>query len=281
MSLILSGFSDEYSPNFDEQLSGFNKLGIKYLELRFVDGVNVADLTDKDVDEVCKKLTDANIKVSAIGSPLGKIGVKDDFFEHLKKAEHVFKIANRLDCKYIRMFSFYLNGEKHDDVRDEVIARLTALLDLADAYGVVLCHENEAGIYGDAPETCLDLLRAFNGRLRCVFDMGNFRLGGFTPLDAYQKLKDYIEYFHVKDATLNGEIVPCGEGDAQVKDVFSQFKNGQQSKDVFVSLEPHLVAFTGLSSLASHELTQKYVFNSPAEAFTYATNNMKKIISSI
>lgn len=278
MSYILSGFSDEYSSNFDEQLKGFNALGIKYLELRFADGVNVADFNDDKIAEVYKKLNDAQISVSAIGSPLGKINIKDDFNEHLKKAEHIFKIAKLLNCKYVRMFSFYLDNNERVLFRDEVINRLTKLLDLADEYGVILCHENEAGIYGDSPETCLELMQVFKGRLRCVFDMGNFRLGGFVPLEAYKILKDYVEYFHVKDATVNGEIVPCGEGDAQILEVLSEFVKDFPSKKAFVSLEPHLVAFTGLSSLASHELTQKYTFDSPAEAFTYATQNTKKIL---
>lgn len=275
MAYLLSGFADEYSANFQEQLEGFQKLGINYLELRFADGVNVADLTNAQVQTIKNKLQQANIKVSAIGSPIGKIKLCDDFETHLKQAERVFEIAKILDCDKIRMFSFYIENRTKQECKTEVIEKLKMLIETARRYEVVLCHENEAGIYGDSPESCLELFNAFKGELRGVFDMGNFRLCGFEPIDAYRLLKEYIEYFHIKDATLSGEIVPPGEGDAQIKEIL-KMHGGQ--KDVFVSLEPHLVQFTGLSKLASHQLMQKYNFETSQQAFTYATNGIKNIL---
>ena len=56
MTFILSGFADEYSASFDEQLNGFKTLGIKNIELRFVDGENVSILKDKKVKEIKEKL---------------------------------------------------------------------------------------------------------------------------------------------------------------------------------------------------------------------------------
>ena len=36
MAFILSGFADEYSADFNEQLEGFQLLGIKNIELRMM-----------------------------------------------------------------------------------------------------------------------------------------------------------------------------------------------------------------------------------------------------
>lgn len=282
MAFKLSGFADEYSMNLTEQINGFKALGIDNLELRFIDGVNVSKFTDEQVEEIKEKLDEANIGVSAIGSPIGKINLSDDFDAHLALAERVFKTANMLGVKNIRVFSFYLDGRERDECFNEVVERMGALLDLADKYGVILCHENEAKIYGESPEYCLKLLEHFGGRLRAVFDMGNFLLDGNKPFETgYKLLKNYIEYFHIKDATIDKVIVSCGEGDADIKKIFATFKADYPDRDVFISLEPHLVDFVGLKSLAASELKQKIAFKDDKEAFTYAFNNLKKLLSEI
>jgi sugar phosphate isomerase/epimerase len=90
---ILSGFLDEYSTDFTEQLEGAKRLEIHNIELRFVDGVNVANLSEEKVNEIKVILKKENVRVSAIGSPIGKISLDDDFDEHLDTAEKIFKIT--------------------------------------------------------------------------------------------------------------------------------------------------------------------------------------------
>ena len=282
MAYVISGFADEYSANFDEQLSGFNLLKINNIELRFIDGENVSKLTKEKVKEVKKKLLNAGIKVSAIGSPIGKITLDDDFDEHLKLAKNVFEIASELDCKLVRVFSFYFGKRTREECFNMVTDRLSALIELADSYGVKLCHENEEALYGQSPEQCHKLLEYFGGKLRCVFDMGNFLLGGYKPFEvAYPLLKNYIEYFHIKDALKSGDIVPCGEGEADIEKILSAYKKENPDKEVFVSLEPHLVDFVGLNDLAAHDLKKKVTFANDKEAFSYAHKNFKKIIENI
>jgi len=278
---VFSGFADEYSPALDEQIAGLGKLGIRHLELRFADQINVSDFTVEKTAEVKAKLDAAGISVSAIGSPLGKIRLDDDFDAHLEKARRTFWLANRLGCPYIRMFSFYApKGKNIRDCRDEVIEKVGALLDLADEYGVTLCHENEAKIYGEAPEMCLDLLQHFDGRLRCVFDMGNFRLEKYDPMAAYEMLKDYIAYFHIKDGTADHVILPPGEGEAQIEAILRAHRENGCGECV-VSLEPHLHAFVGLSSLTGEQLSQPYRYDCAADAYTDAACRLGKILDSL
>ena len=282
MAYLLSGFSDEYSANFDEQIAGAKKLGLKFIELRFIDGVNVSAITEDVLESIKEKLDANDIKVSSIGSPIGKISLADDFEEHLKLAEKVFSTARALDCKLIRIFSFYLNGKERKECFEDVCCRLQKLLELADRYGVTLCLENEEALYGESPEQILELCTFFNGKIRTVMDMGNYLLCGYNPYPtAYGLVKNYVEYFHVKDALKTGEIVPCGEGDACVEQILFEYKKDFPGKTVFVSSEPHLVDFVGLSNLANHELKKKVSFSSESEAFSYAFNNLKQLVSKI
>jgi sugar phosphate isomerase/epimerase len=143
--IILSAFADEYSDSFEEQLQGLNKLGISHIEIRHVNKKNISVLTKTEVLEVKELLDKYGIKVSAIGSPLGKIRLDGDLDGHIETAKRVFEYANILGAKFVRMFSFYAPAGKDIlDMKDEAFAAVGRLLDAAREYGVVLCHENEA-----------------------------------------------------------------------------------------------------------------------------------------
>ena len=75
-NFTLSAFADEANPNFDAQLAALKRNGIPLLEIRGVNGKGVLDLTDEELDDVCEKLRAAGIGVSAVGSPIGKIGIQ-------------------------------------------------------------------------------------------------------------------------------------------------------------------------------------------------------------
>lgn len=277
---ILSAFADEYKKDFDGQLEGLNSFGINYMELRFVNGTNVAMLTPDEVKEVKKKLADKNIRVSAIGSPLGKINVSDDMDAEMNKAERVFDIANELGTKNIRMFSFYLDEKlSADKNRSIVFSSLERMVKLASKHGVTLCHENEAKIYGESPKACREILDHFGGELKCVFDMGNFVLDSYKPYpDAYELLREYIEYFHIKDSLSAGAIVPPGCGEAQIAELLKA--HGEYAKkDFFITLEPHLQTFSGLNALVGKGFDNPYKYETPELAFTDAVNKIKAIIA--
>ncbi|MBO5884046.1 MAG: sugar phosphate isomerase/epimerase [Clostridia bacterium] len=282
--IILSAFADEYSESFDEQLFGLSELGISYLELRHADGINVSAMDNEKIEEIRSKLQRANIGVSAIGSPLGKISTDGDIDGELKKAEKIFGFANELECKYIRMFSFYPSDKLSDaQNRDTVYSTLEKMIGLSEKYGVTLCHENETKIYGESPERCIELLDHFGGRMKCVFDMGNFLLGGYPPYPStYELLKPYIEYFHIKDGLSAGAIVPPGCGEASIKEIIADHAKSFDGK-FFISLEPHLQTFSGLNALVAEGTTfdNPYKYPDLKTAFIDAAGKLKEIVENI
>ena len=278
-NLTLSAFADEYSSAFDEQLNALNNFGINYVEIRGVDGKNVSELTKLQVQEVKAKLNARNIGVSSIGSPLGKIRLDGDMDAHIEQAKSIYETAEILGAKNVRMFSFYLpDGKSAVECKQQAFDAVGRLLKASEDFDVVLCHENEAKIYGESPENCRALLDYFNGKLKCVFDMGNFVLDGFKPYpDAYKKLFDYVEYFHIKDSLYAGAIVPPGKGEAQIKEILTDYrKNGK--KDTFITLEPHLQTFDGLNALVGKSFDNPYKYETPQLAFTDAVEKLRGLL---
>ena len=276
-TLKISAFSDEYADSLVEQCAALSRLGIDYMEMRGVDGKNVSVLTREDVKNVKAILSEYGIKVSAIGSPLGKIKLDGDIVAHTEKAKQVFETALELGAKNIRMFSFYLpDGKSREECKGQVLFELEKLVTLAGEYGVTLCHENEALIYGESPEKCLEILDYFGGGLRCVFDMGNFVLDGYEPMAAYELLKNYVEYFHIKDALYAGAIVPAGKGEARIKEILDTYR--LDGKETFISLEPHLQTFSGLNALVGKTFDNPYKYENQQVAFEDALAHLRRLL---
>ena len=72
-------FADEASSMIDEQICAMKRNNLNGLEIRNVDGVNISDISIDKAKEVKKKLDDADLGVWSIGSPIGKIGINDEF----------------------------------------------------------------------------------------------------------------------------------------------------------------------------------------------------------
>jgi sugar phosphate isomerase/epimerase len=275
---ILSAFADEFDGNFLEQLKALNKLGIEYIELRGVNGKNVSALNNEEVKEVKRLLKEYNIKVSAIGSPLGKIKADGDIEEHIKLSRHVFEIASELQVENIRMFSFYpANGKTLQESKEQIFNAIDKMLQASLSYGLTLCHENEAGIYGERAENCLEIIKAFNGKIKAVLDMGNFALFKHDPIKAYQILKEHIEYFHIKDAMSVGAIVPPGKGEAKIFEILADYIKDAK-KDTLITLEPHLQTFSGLNALTEFKFDNPYKYQSPRLAFLDAVEKLREIL---
>ena len=160
-----------------------------------------------------------------------------------KEAEGLFS------SRYIRMFSFYVPEGGAAACEDEVLRRTERLVKEAAKRGVMLLHENEKGIYGDVAPRCLRLMERFAGdSYRAVFDFANFVQCGQDTLEAYDLLRLYIEYIHIKDAKRgSGQVTPAGEGDGHVRAILGKLKDG--GWEGYLSLEPHLADFTGFSLL--------------------------------
>lgn len=278
-NIVLTGFADEIAASLDTQMQVLEKLHMNHIEMRGVDGRNFVEYSEAEAREIRKRLEDRGFALSAVGSPIGKIGITDDFASHMELFKHTVELAHIMNTPNIRMFSFYVPRENAASYKEQVMERLGQFVDYAAVSGVVLLHENEKGIYGEMAEGCLDILKQFAGEhFKAVFDFANFVQAGQDTLEAYELLKPYISYIHVKDALLkDGSVVPAGYGDGNVKEILRQLKaDGYRG---YLSLEPHLSEFTGFSSLEKDGKIGKKL--SGEEAFTLAHDALVKILETI
>ena len=246
----VSCFADEIDVSVDKQIALLQELGIGWIEFRSGDGKGVADYTEKEAEMLMSRLSANGIRISAVGSPIGKIDITQDFEPHFETYRHIVELAGILDTSFIRMFSFFMpEGEEPDKFRDEVMRRMDRMVEYAAGRNVVLLHENEKGIYGDSAARCLDLMKLFYGdHFRCTFDFANFVQCGQDTMEAYEMLRPYISYIHVKDAMReSGDVVPAGTGDGNVAEILNRLD--EEGYAGFLSLEPHLADFAGLKSL--------------------------------
>ena len=275
----ISGFADEIDSDIELQFQHLQKLGMKYFEVRGVNGKNISTLDDAELDVLKSAMERYGIRASSIGSPIGKIRITDDFAAHMALLRRVIYIARFLDCPYIRIFSFYPpEGEEIAPYRDEVLERMRQMVALAEEEGVILLHENEKDIYGDTIARCRDLFDSIESpAFRGVFDPANFvQCGQKTYPEAFEALREHIVYMHIKDAFFkDGSVVPAGDGDGAVKELISALK--KQGYNGFLSLEPHLGRFEGLAELETGDEMLALDQSGPAK-FTLAYDALMRII---
>jgi len=255
----LSGFADEIGPDLALQIETLTSENMRFLELRGVWDTNVLDLTDEQRAEVRERLRDAGIRVSSIGSPIGKVRIDEPWADHIERFKAALDAAEFFEAPYIRLFSYYPpEGARIADHRDEVIRRLNEQVKMANGGPVTLLHENEAGIYGEKPDGCLDLHENVPG-LKAVFDPANFVQAGVKPAEAWAALKEHVVYFHVKDVVAGtGKIVPAGEGDGDIPEILRE-AICERGYSGFISLEPHLAVAGQFAGFSGPDLFKKAV----------------------
>lgn len=276
---IINAFADESAPDLAGQIDALKRNRLQGLEIRNIDGRNIADIPTNEIREIGKALSDNGLKVWSVGSRLGKIQITDDFAPHLEECKRTLEIANMLGADYIRLFSFYIpQGEPPASYRDEVLERLSKFLEASDGSGVKLCHENEKGVYGDIAARCLDIYESLPA-LGCIFDPANYIQCGQDTEDAFRMLGDRVTYLHIKDALPDGKVVPAGKGAGRLPEILAQYRaNGGTG----ITVEPHLTVFKGLAELerdGEKSVVGENEFVSEEAAFDAAIIALRTIIS--
>jgi sugar phosphate isomerase/epimerase len=260
----LSAFADEISPVPQEQVDVLKACGVRHIEFRSILKTNVLDLTDLQITEF-KSLLDKNgFKLSAIGSPIGKIKIDEPFEPHLQRFRRALELARRFETPNIRVFSYYLTESGDwDDWRRAVLDRMWDKVRLAEKAGVRLVHENEHRIYGDSPQRVQDLMETVREQVDeryfgAVHDPANYVFCGYDPWQGWQLTKQWTVHLHIKDwvhGEQHGRV--AGEGQGRIPEVMAEAV--AMNYDGFATLEPHLLGGGPTGGVTGPELFPKAV----------------------
>lgn len=262
----LSAFADEIDPDPLKQIDVLKTCGVRHIEFRSILGTNVLALTDLQIQEF-KSLLDKNgFKLSAIGSPIGKIKIDDPFEPHLEKFKRAIHLCGVFGTKNIRIFSYYppdgFDGG-WSKWRTEVMSRMTRKCELAKQAGVRLIHENEHRIFGDSPERVTDMMttlrKSFDADvIGAVHDPANFVFCGYDPWQGWLASKPWLVHFHIKDWKAGEEHGSlAGEGQGRIPEVIADAVKMNYSG--FATMEPHLLGGGPTGGVTGPDLFPKAV----------------------
>lgn len=302
---IISGFYDEVSSKLLTQLETIKDLGESYLCPRSINGKNISEYTLEEFNKEVQPLLDKyGIKISTIGSPYGKVALDNEggINDQLAKFVETVKICVSTGCKYIRIFSFFPpKGKDIDSCHDEVVLVLRKFLKLIEGTDIVLVHENEKEIYGDAPHRCIKLYKSINHpQFKLCYDASNYIQCGHDPKEAYEQTKEYTIEYHIKDCAAAKVEVPLGMGEGRYQELLIDLdKRGYEG---FVTLEPHTIKyalariplfwlpFLGLAlkgwRKTFRDIDKKLGYSpfkkvTPKDVFLLQYNNLKKMLENL
>ncbi len=232
-------FADEISAVLYEQVEVLHSLNIKWLEFRSAWEISVLDMNDHQLRDVHHYLNQEGIQVSCIGSSVGKLPITSDMKEAQLQMERAIRAADILETENIRGFTFYPEHGQRDEWISEVIRREQGLAEMAAKAGKIYLIESEHTVIADTSSRLQTVLDGVNHpSCQAVMDSSNLRSVGEKPFDeSLPRLLPYINYLHIKDSLneTNEKVLP-GQGDAQLALVLDALR----SRDLFLSLEPHL-----------------------------------------
>jgi L-ribulose-5-phosphate 3-epimerase len=222
--------TDEFSPDsLDRALGAMADLDMTFAELRVVNGKNIIDHSDAEIDAVRANVEARGMRVLSIASPVLKCTLPDappvaphiqqdmfssafGFDDQARLARRAFEIAERTGARIVRVFSYWRTIDPNACF-DRVASALRGLAAQAGARGLVIGIENEhACNIATGAETARLLAAVDDPALQVIWDPANALVAGETPYPAgYSALPlPRIAHVHAKDCTVTDHVPTFG-----------------------------------------------------------------------
>ena len=284
--VILTGFADEGSESkrAEEQLTLMAGLGLSYYSIRFIDmgdgTKNAMALTDDEIARLRKLHRAYDIRVSSIGSPIGKVKLADiddgtanqfiPFDEYLAgDVQRAIRLAHEFETKLIRGFSFYPpKGSDPKDYFDQAVDQIGAIAETCESAEVIYGLEVEANLIGhDGDSMAAIYEKVDHPNMFLIYDAANILVQHGSrekTVDSYHKMKPGLGWLHIKDYKVDSSLewkghvdeemlknfLPADIGDSGHDEVFLDLKSfipelkqrlaPHDVPGLFLDLEPHL-----------------------------------------
>ena len=233
----LGVITDGISRDFEYALDTMVETGLEYVELQYLWGKQVGNLTDADVGRV-KGLIDArNLKVSCISHhnlsalPVDTAVVAPAYRDHITTLQRCIDIAGALGTNLVRIFSFrkemVLFGAEpivSQGTWATLLDRLEEPLRMADDAGITLVVET--AISGNVTSALLarKLIDELDvPHLKVLWDPCSSLYCTEVPYpEGYEVIREHIAHVHLKDGVVN---LPAATFD------FCAMRQGQMEPD--------------------------------------------------
>ncbi|WP_035278566.1 sugar phosphate isomerase/epimerase family protein [Actinokineospora spheciospongiae] len=250
MVVRVCGIGDEGADSLVGQVRLHERLGLRGIELRAVDGRRVHELDAAGLDRVVAAVGGAGLVVPVLDTPLGdwSTTIGRDLADDERVLRASAGAAARLGCTRLRIMSYPNDGRPEPDWRRAVVERVRALARIAEDLGVTLLHENCVGWAGAGAERTLALLDEVGSpALRLLFDTGNGLAHGYPALPFLREVIPYVDHVHVKDGRRVGGTAVFGtpgSGEVRLGECVGLLLDagyrGWFSLEPHVALIPHL-----------------------------------------
>jgi L-ribulose-5-phosphate 3-epimerase len=219
--LPIAAITDEFSPSLADSLPVMQEIGMHQAELRTIDGKNILDLSNDELQQAKDILDRFEMQVISIASPLLKcvlpeggdldqrfahdaFASKHQFVDQPRLAERAIEIAHFFHANIIRVFSYWRVIEP-ERTTDGLARALSDLASLGKRESLVIGLENEhACNVATAAESARMLKLVANDALKLVWDPANAFVSGEVPFpDGYRLLPaTRIVHVHAKDCDM-------------------------------------------------------------------------------
>ncbi|HNS31965.1 MAG TPA: sugar phosphate isomerase/epimerase family protein [bacterium] len=263
-----TGISDEAGQPIETQIKAHREIGWEYMEIREVDKENLTLMSEEKFEEVYRKVSESEMKVSCFGGAIGNwaTSISGDFKKDFDEVKRAIPRMNKFNTKYLRVMSWPNDKDNpwtDEDWGKEAVKRMKVLAKLAEDAGIVLVHENCSGWAAKTDKMLRIYQEVDSPVFKLMFDTGNvvaYKDG--DSFENYKKLKPFIEYVHIKDySVIDGKIAATypGEGEGKVKEVMADLKSS--GYEGFVSIEPHMASVVHLRKVGDPEETYRIYVN--------------------
>lgn len=255
--MYLSFLPDEMKLDFESALRLGAEWGLGHADVRAVDGVNVIDLSDRQVAQTKALLARYDMKVAALATPFfkcllpGQIAGGDGdmhsarsltYTDHVALLARGVALAQTFDAPLLRIFTFW----RQDDVDfwPGLTTAVEASLAATAGSGVAVGLENEGACFiGTSADLAETATRFPDPALKFIWDAGNSTHRGMTPrAEDFAVFAPRIAQVHLKDCTLDpatgkATMTVIGAGDTDYHTQLRWLK--EAGYDGALTLEPH------------------------------------------
>ena len=192
-----------FGKSLEEILSVLKELSVSWIELWTFNiiGFKGIKCDNEGLRQTKKLLDEYDIGVACVTN--GGAFVKemaenpDRYIEFMKET---IRVAKELGARFVNCYVYYF-ALGHDADIKPFVKVMKPIVDYAEKMDVIIVLENEAHDASGTPEGMLRILKAINSDyFRTNFDATNYYQANVEPFPyAYEMLKDYIAYMHMKN----------------------------------------------------------------------------------